>query len=166
MPFLLGILGTFFTPLLSLIGTIAPGIATTIGDTIIKAKQTQVESDKVGVTAETGWLGAVTEANRSRAEARKNEGAWGPIGRVTFGIGMCVLVHFLAVVLDSLPLLPNLTVVRGFVPWIELVPHSPCLCVAALPPKFQDAELEIVKSLFFVGPPSAAAIVVAKVFRK
>lgn len=152
--------------ILSLLGTVAPTLATALGDVFIKAKQTQVESDKVGATVATGWLASVNEANRARAEARKNEGAWGPLGIATFIIMGAFAVHLAAVVADSLPLLPRFTWGWGFVPWIDLGPHSPCLCVVALPDKIQDVELEVARGLAYVSPPAAAAVVVAKAFRK
>jgi hypothetical protein len=38
--------------------------------------------------------------------------------------------------------------------------------VSALPPPFDATEHEILKALFYVGPPSAAVMIAAKAFRR
>lgn len=167
---LLGLLTGGGSFLLSALGTVLPGLATSIGDIFIKAKQTQAareaKQDEAGAGLANHWIVGVTEANRARVEARKNEGAWGPLGIVTFVIGMFLATHVGAVVADSLPLLPHLTTTLWIVPWVELSPHTPCRCVAALPDKFQEVELAAIQALFYTAPPAAAAVAVAKVFRR
>lgn len=152
--------------LLSAVGAFSPGLAAAIGETIVRVKQTQVENDQVGADVAKSWLESSTDALRARADVRKAEGTWGPLGILTMVIGSFFAVHIGAVVLDSLPYLPRFTTVLWLLPWIELVPHSPCLCVAALPPEFQAVEIEAIRSLFLVGPPAGAAVVVARMFRR
>lgn len=157
--------------ILGFLGTFAPGMATAIGDIFIKAKQTEAarqgKQDEAGTTLAGGYLQSVTEANRTRADARKNEGAWGPMGIITFVIGAAFAFHVWMIVLDSSPfhLLPTLKFY--FIPWLEWRAHEVgSWKVAALPGKFQDVELAVLQALFYVAPPAVAAIAVAKAFRR
>jgi hypothetical protein len=157
--------------ILGFIGSFAPGFATAIGDIFIKRAQTEAarqgKQDEHGTALAGSWLHSVTEANRSRAAARAAEGAWGPMGIVTFVIGMAFAVHVVGIVGDSFSFHPSLTTVWYIVPWIEWVPHRVgSWHVVELPGKFHDVELEVLRALFYVAPPSAAAVVVAKAFRR
>lgn len=171
MTLFLSILGAIGTGGLSLLGSILPGLATTIGDVWLKSKQTDAAresaQDAHGAVVAGSFLHSVTEANRARVEARKNEGAWGPLGIVTFIVGIAFAIHAAAVVADSLPFLPGLSwTAWGLIPYPALVAHVPCRCVVALPEKFQDVELAIFQALFYTAPPAAAAVAVAKAFRR
>lgn len=136
--------------LLSVFGKLAPGIAATIGDYLIKSKQTQAAEDTQAVSLATSYLASVTDANRARVEARKNEGTWGPLGLVTAGIGGAFVFHVWAVVFDSVPLFGHIV---GS--W-----HVATLGA------FNGAEIEAIRALFYTAPPAAAAIAIAKVFRR
>lgn len=162
---MLKILASFLGPIgpfiLSLIGTVAPALAASIGETYIKAKQTQAaregKQDEAGAGLAGSWIVGVTEANRVRADARAKEGAWGPMGIITFLIGMAFAYHVWMIVLDSTP-------------WSLfglLTPHRVgSWGVAALPGRFHDVELAVLQALFYVAPPAVAAIAVAKAFRR
>lgn len=156
---------------LTFLGTVLPGLAASLGDTYIKAKQTQAaregKQDTSGAAVAGDYLHSVTEANRSRAEARKNEGAWGPMGIITFLIGIAFVYHVWAITLDSVPFHLVPTMKWYVLPWLEWRPHPVgSWDIAALPGKFQDVELAVLQALFYVAPPAAAAIAVAKVFRR
>ncbi len=146
---------------LSFLGSFLPGIATTIGDTIIKAKQTEAarqgKEDQSGAAVAGDYLHAVTEANRARVDARKNEGAWGPIGIITFMAGLGIVYHEWMIVLDSTP-------------WSLLGVLDPHIVgswgVSKLPGDWEKVELAVLQALFYVAPPAAAAVAVAKVFRR
>lgn len=142
--------------LLWLLGKVAPGLASAIGDVFIRAKQTQVEQDKVGATVATGWLHSVNEANRDRAEARRAEGAWGPLGLTTFAVGIAIAFHVWWVVLDSTP---------WWIPFLT-APHVVGSWGVSTLGKLHDVEVEAIRALFFTAPPAAAAVVVARAFRK
>lgn len=142
--------------LLWLLGKVAPGLATIFGDVFIRAKQTQVEQDKVGATVAQGWLHSVTEANRTRAEVQKEQGTWGPLGLITVGIGSAFVFHVWWVVLDSTP---------WSVPFLAGAHRVGSWGVATLG-KLHDVEIEAIRALFYTAPPAAAAVVVAKAFRK
>lgn len=163
------LLAAFGTGGLSLLGSVLPGLATSIGDIFVKYKQTAAaregKQDEQGTVLAGSYLSAVTEANRTRAAVRKAEGTWGPLGITTMGIGGFIVLHFGAVVLDSMPLLPGIGWAWYF-PYPTLVPHTPCLCVAALPKSFQEAEIAAIQALFYTAPPAAAAVAVAKIFRR
>lgn len=147
--------------LLGFLGTVLPGIATSIGDTVIKAKQTEAArqgaQDTSGATVAGDYLRAVTEANRTRMDARKAEGAWGPIGIITFLAGLGIVYHEWMIVLDSTP-------------WSLLGLIEPHVIgswgVAKLPGEWEKVELAVLQALFYVAPPAAAAVAVAKVFRR
>jgi hypothetical protein len=68
---------------------------------------------------------------------------------------------------DSMPWHVGLTMKFYVVPWLEWVPHQVgSWQVAALPAPFDATEHEILKALFYVGPPSAAVAIAAKAFRR
>lgn len=165
------LLGGPLSLILGFLGTVAPALAASIGDTIIKAKQTEAarqgDEDKAGAELAGSWLASVTDANRTRAEARAREGTWGPMGIITFVIGLAFAYHVWAITLDSVPFHLVLTTRLYLVPWLEWAPHQVgSWGVAALPGKFQDVELAVLQALFYVAPPAAAAVVVAKAFRR
>src|SRR5262249_9580868 len=143
--------------ILGFLGTVLPGLASTIGGTIIQSRQTEAarqgKQDELGTSLAHSWLVSVTESNQARAEARKNEGAWGPLGIITFLAGIGIVFHEWYIVLDSTP-------------WSLFGLLDPHVIgswhVAALPGRWEDVELEVLKALFYVAPPAAAAVVVAK----
>lgn len=168
---ILGIITGGGTFLLSLLGSIAPGLATAIGGVFVQYKQTQAAregaQDASGVVVATSWFQSVHDANVIRAQARKDEGAWGPLGLITFAIGAAFVYHVWQIVGDSSPFHPVLTTKFFVVPWLGWESHVVgSWGVAALPGKFQDVELAALQALFYVAPPAAAAIAVAKVFRR
>lgn len=146
---------------LGFLGTVLPGLAVSIGDTVIKARQTEAsrqgKQDESGTALAGSWLVSVTEANRARVQARKDEGAWGPIGIITFLAGLGIVYHEWYIVLDSTP-------------WTLFGIFDPHVIgswkVAALPGKWEDVELAVLQALFYVAPPAVAAIAVAKAFRR
>lgn len=156
--------------ILSFLGPILPGLAATIGDTFIKARQTQAaregKQDEASVSLGHSWLQSVTDANRSRAEARKNEGAWGPMGIVTFAIGMALAWHVWLVVLDSSPFFPVPKLVYGVVPWWDWHTHKVGSWGVETLGKLHETELAILQALFYVAPPAAALTIAAKAFRR
>lgn len=139
---------------LHLLGTVAPGLATTIGDIWIKSRQTQVQSDANGVSLSHSYLESVTEANRSRVEARKNEGPWGPLGLITIGIGSAFIFHVWGVVLDSTPLFGHVVGSWGV------------STLGRAGTGLDAVEMEAIRALFYTAPPAAAAVAVARVFRR
>jgi hypothetical protein len=111
--------------------------------------------------------GSAGTAGAQRADVQKSQGAWGPFGIAGFIIAMMLAFHVSQVVLDSTPwhLVPTLK--WYVVPWLEWQWHAVgSWKVALLPGKFEDTEHEILKALFYVGPPSAAMVIAAKAFRR
>lgn len=106
-------------------------------------------------------------AGAQRADVQKSQGAWGPFGLAAFIISMLLAFHVAQVVLDSTPwhLVPTM---KWYVlPWLEWQFHVVgSWKVALLPGKFEDTEHEILKALFYVGPPSAALVIASKAFRR
>lgn len=111
--------------------------------------------------------GSTTAAGAQRADVQKSQGAWGPFGLAGFIIAMAFAFHVVMVVMDSSSW--HLIPVMKFyvVPWIEWQPHVVgSWQIAVLPGKFEDTEHEILKALFYVGPPSAALVIASKAFRR
>lgn len=156
---------------LKLLGSVAPALADSIGRTYVQAKQTEAArqgaQDQQGTAFGTKWLDSVNQSNATRADVRKSEGAWGPMGIITFLIGLALVWHVWFIVADSSPFLLVLTMKFYVLPWPEWQAHKVgSWGVAALPGKFNDVELAVLQALFYVAPPAAAAIAVAKVFRR
>lgn len=106
-------------------------------------------------------------AANTRADVQKSQGAWGPFGIAGFIIAMMIAFHLSQVVLDSTPwhLVP--TMKWYVIPWLEWQFHVVgSWKVALLPGKFEETEHEILKALFYVGPPSAALVIASKAFRR
>lgn len=111
--------------------------------------------------------GASTAAGGQRADVQKSQGAWGPYGIAGFIIAMSFAFHAAMIVMDSCSwhLVP---VLKWYVlPWLEWQHHVVgSWGVSKLPGKFEDTEHEILRALFYVGPPSAALVIAAKAFRR
>lgn len=111
--------------------------------------------------------GSAGTAGGQRADVQKSQGAWGPFGIAGFIIAMMLAFHVSQVVLDSTPWHLAPTLKWYVVPWLEWQWHAVgSWKVALLPGKFEDTEHEILKALFYVGPPSAALVIAAKAFRR
>ena len=111
--------------------------------------------------------GSATSVAQTRADVQKSQGSWGPFGLAAFIIAMAIAFHVVMIVSDSTSwhLVPTLK--WYILPWLEWQPHViNSWKIAALPGKFEDTEHEILKALFYVGPPSAALVVAAKAFRR
>lgn len=159
------------TLLLSILGTVFPTIAKTIGDTWLRARETRAaqerDQDQAGKELASSWLASVTEANKVRAEVRSSEGKWGPMPILMFVVGAAFAIHTVAVVLDSFSYLPSIGLRWYVVPWLEWAYHRPgSWDVKALPDDFRQVELEVLRALFYVGPPSTALMVAARIFRR
>lgn len=124
------------------------------------------ENDAGNQLAGTIVSGANT-AGGQRADVQKSQGAWGPFGLAGFIIAMAFAFHVVMVVMDSTSwhLIP--TMKWYVVPWLEWQQHVVgSWKIATLPGKFEDTEHEILKALFYVGPPSAALVIASKAFRR
>jgi hypothetical protein len=80
---------------------------------------------------------------------------------------MAFAFHVVMIVMDSTSwhLVP---ILKWYVlPWLEWQQHVVgSWKVAALPGKFEDTEHEILKALFYVGPPSAALVIASRALRR
>jgi hypothetical protein len=98
---------------------------------------------------------------------QKSQGAWGPFGLAGFIIAMAIAFHVVMIVMDSTSwhLVPTM---KWYVlPWLEWQQHVVgSWKVATLPGRFEDTEHEILRALFYVGPPSAALVIASKAFRR
>ncbi len=159
-----GFLASIFTGgLNAILGTIGK----TITDVHTSNTARQKSENEAGVTVHGQYVEGHTAAGAQRAEVQKSQGAWGPFGLACFIIAMTFAFHVLMVVLDSTPwhLVPTLKFY--VIPWLEWQRHIVgSWGVEKLPGMFEVTEHEILKALFYVGPPSAAAVIAAKAFRR
>lgn len=158
-----------------LLGKIALGsvnaIAGTVGKTItdVHADNTtrQTAENQSGERTAASYIAGSNDAARTRADVQKSQGTWGPFGLAGFVIAMAFAYHVVMVVGDSTAwhLIPTM---KWYVlPWLEWRQHIVgSWGIAALPGRFEETEHEILKALFYVGPPSAAVAVLAKAFRR
>lgn len=108
-----------------------------------------------------------TAAGAQRATVQQSQGAWGPFGLAAFIIAMFFAFHVAMIVLDSTSwhLVP--TMKFYVIPWLEWKQHVVgSWKVSALPGLFEQTEHEILRALFYVGPPSAALVIASKAFRR
>lgn len=159
-----GFLGSLVTGGLSaILGTVGKTITDIHADNTTRFKN---EGDAGNRLAETAVDGSVRSA-QTRADVQKSQGTWGPFGIAGFIIAMAFAFHVVMVVMDSTSwhLVPTL---KWYVlPWLEWQAHVVgSWKIAALPGKFEETEHEILKALFYVGPPSAALVIASKAFRR
>lgn len=108
-----------------------------------------------------------TDAGAQRADVQKSQGAWGPFGLAGFIIAMAFAFHVVMVVADSSAWLLVPTMKWYVLPWLDWQQHDVgSWGIAKLPGRFEDTEHEILKALFYVGPPSAALTIAAHAFRR
>lgn len=153
----------FSSGLNAILGTVGK----TITDIHTSNTARQRSENESAVEVHGQYIDGQTAASRTRADVQKSQGTWGPFGLAAFAIAMIFAYYTAMIVLDSTPwhLVPTLN--WYFLPWIEWQYHSVgSWGVAVLPGRLEDTYHEILKALFYVGPPSAAAVVVAKAFRR
>ncbi|EJN15677.1 hypothetical protein PMI42_00694 [Bradyrhizobium sp. YR681] len=143
----------------------------TVGKTVtdIHADNTtrQKNENDAGNQLAGGYVQGATSAGAQRADVQKSQGAWGPFGLAGFVIAMAFAFHVVMVVADSSAWLLVPTMKWYVLPWLDWQPHVVgSWHIATLPGRFEDTEHEILKALFYVGPPSAAVAVLAKAFSR
>ena len=112
--------------------------------------QNHAADNKAGVELGTAYLQSVQQTNQVKLESRKIEGKWGPTILVTIVFFTIPLgIHFSAIVFDSIPLFGH---VIGS--WN----------ISPLPKPFDQLEVEIIGSLFYIGGGLGAVSMIAKAF--
>lgn len=146
-----------------LLGTAGKVVTDIHADNTTRYKNENDAGNQLASTIATSY----DRAADRRADVQKSQGSWGPFGIAGFIIAMAFAFHVVMVVMDSTSwhLIP---VMKFYVlPWFEWQPHVVgSWKVAVLPGKFEDTEHEILKALFYVGPPSAALVIASKAFRR
>jgi hypothetical protein len=154
---------TFMGGLNAILGTAGKVVTDIHADTTTRQKN---EGDAGNQLAGTVARSS-TDAGAQRADVQKSQGTWGPFGLAGFIIAMAFAFHVAMIVADSTSwhLIP---VMRLYlIPWLEWSPHIVgSWNIATLPGKFEETEHEILRALFYVGPPSAALVIAAKAFKK
>jgi hypothetical protein len=147
----------------ALLGTAGKVVTDIHADNTTRQKNQAAAGNELAGTAVQG----ATSAGAQRADVQKSQGAWGPFGLAGFVIAMALAWHVVMLVLDSCGwhLVPTL---KWYVlPWLEWQPHVVgSWKIVALPGRFEDTEHEILKALFYVGPPSAGLLALAKAFQR
>lgn len=141
------------------------------GKTYVDVKKTEAErqrsENESGERATRTYIDGQTSAGQTRADVQKQQGAWGPFGLAGFVIAMTLAFHVVMIVLDSTSWHLALTTKWYALPWLEWQVHKiGSWGIAALPGKFEDTEHEILRALFYTGPPSVALATLAKAFRR
>lgn len=107
------------------------------------------------------------QSSQMRTDVQKSQGTWGPFGLAGFVIAMAFAFHVIMIVADSCAWLMVPTLKFYFIPWLTWQQHVVGSWeIAKLPGMFEQTEHEILRALFYVGPPSAALAIAAKVFRR
>lgn len=133
--------------MLSIIGVLLsalPGLASSVGEYLAK-------KNDAGVLVAHDYLASVAENNRAKADMRRAEGAWGPMGILMMVVGLVFATHAAGVVFDSMPLFGHKVGSWG---------------VVVLPGMFVETEHAILQSLFPVGGGLIAVATLARVFSK
>ncbi|HEY4773409.1 MAG TPA: hypothetical protein VIH40_01190 [Xanthobacteraceae bacterium] len=159
-----GFLASLFTGgLNAILGTVGK----TITDIHTSNTARQKSENESGAQLAETTASAHTAAGAQRADVQKSQGAWGPFGLAAFFIAMAFAFHVVMIVGDSTSwhLVPTM---RLYVlPWLEWREHVVgSWGIARLPGLFEQTEHEILRALFYVGPPSAALVIAAKAFRR
>jgi hypothetical protein len=127
----------------------------------------QKSENESTVTAHGQLVDGHTAAGAQRADVQKSQGSWGPFGLAGFIIAMMFAFHVSMIVLDSTSWHIGLTMKWYVLPWLEWRPHVVgSWGIEKLPGLFEQTEHEILRALFYVGPPSAALVIAAKAFRR
>lgn len=133
--------------MLSIIGSLlglVPGLSKVVGDYLSR-------KNDAGVLVAHEYLTSVTENNKAKADMRRAEGAWGPMGILMITVGLGFGGHAWAVILDSMPLFGH-----AVGSWR----------VSSLPGMFAETEHAILQSLFPVGGGLMAVSTLARIFTK
>lgn len=147
----------------AILGTVGKTVTDLHADNTTRYKN---ENDAGNSLAST-TANSATAAGDQRARVQEKQGTWGPFGLAGFIIAMVLAFHVSMVVLDSTPWHLSLTTIWYVIPWLEWVQHPVgSWGVSVLPGKFEETEHEILRALFYVGPPSAALVIAAKAFRR
>lgn len=157
------LMGGALKGLSALLGTVGK----TVTDIHTSNTARQKNENDSAVATHGQFVEGQTAAANARADVQKSQGAWGPFGLSAFLIAMIFAYYTSMIVLDSTPwhLVP--TVKWYVIPWLEWQSHKVgSWGVSVLPGRLEDTYHEILKALFYVGPPSAAAVIAAKAFRR
>lgn len=153
----------FFGGLDRILGTVGK----TVTDIHTSNTARQGSENQAGVTVHGQQVEGHTAAGGQRADVQKSQGAWGPFGIAGFVIAMTFAFYTWLIVMDSTSWHISLTTRLWVIPWLEWTPHVVgSWKVARLPDDLWATYLKILEALFYVGPPSAAAIIAARAFRR
>lgn len=157
------LLGLITGGLSAILGTVGKTVTDLHADNTTRFKNEGDQGNALATTTANSY----NDASRTRADVQKSQGAWGPFGLAGFIISMCLAFHVAMIVMDSTSWHLALTTKWFVIPWLEWVQHPVgSWGIATLPGRFEETEHEILKALFYVGPPSAALVVAAKAFRR
>jgi len=146
-----------FAGIASGIVSVLPGLATSIGNTIIKSKETEAArqgaEDTNGKNVTLAWLTSVNETNRIKADAQTER-------TVLFGLmafGMPTAAVYSAAMIDGIPF---------YIPFFMDVAHKVGSWRVGIAPDLKDVAIRIIDSFFISAPAVAGASILAKAFRR
>jgi len=144
-----------------------PALARVLGDVIVEREKVKQGEDVKGAELASRWIDSQDRQAAVRAQVQMSQGAWGPLGILSFLVGLGFVWHEWQVVLDSTPwhLVP--TMKFYLIPWLEWQEHAVGTWrVPLMPGLFETTEHYILQALFYIGGGAAGAVMVAKAFRR
>lgn len=137
--------------------SVLPGLATSIGNTIIKSKETEAarqgNENQNGRDLTLAWLTSVNEANKIKAESRtERQVLWG-----LFLFALPTGLVYTAAMIDGTPF---------WVPLFMDEAHRVGSWGVDIAPKFEAVAIRIIDSFFISAPAVAGASILAKAFRR
>lgn len=147
-------MGALFSFLVSVI----PGLASVIGNTIVKNNQTEASRQRSentsGLSLAMGWLQSVNEVEKIKADHQTER----QIVFALLGFALPTAIHWWFVLMDSVPF---------YIPYLMTVTHKVgSWGIAAPPGRWADAYFRIIDSFFIAAPAIVGVKMLADAFRR
>jgi hypothetical protein len=153
----MGFIAGLFAPLLTSLVQLIPGLATIIGNTIVKNHETEAakqgNENQNSKELALGWLASVNATNEAKGKYQTEKQVM--TGLLFFAVPVGVV--FWGAMLDGMPF---------HVPLFMSYPHIIGSWGVTVPPEFKDDVHMIIQSFFIAAPAVGAASILAKAFRR
>jgi hypothetical protein len=137
--------------------SVLPGLATSIGNTIVKSKETEAarqgNENQNGKDITLQWLTSVNDTNRIKAENQTER----QIVFALIAFATPTAIIYWAALIDGLPF---------YIPLFMDSAHKVGSWKVAIPPGLEATYFKIIDSFFIAGPAVASAALLAKAFRR
>lgn len=150
-------IAAFFRGIAEGVVSVLPGLATSIGNTIVKSKETEAarqgNENQNGKDLTLAWLTSVNETNRIKAESQTERQIVFALVMFAFPTGLV----FGAAMVDGIPF---------YIPLLMDSAHKVGSWKVGLAPDFKDVAMRIIDSFFISAPAVAGASILARAFRR